>query len=49
MFSYCSVAGEETWDLAGLDRGRRKQKLSSYPEGVTSLAESWSRERKHCK
>lgn len=34
MFSYCSVAGEETWDLAGLDEGRRKQKLVLILRGL---------------
>lgn len=34
MFSYCSVAGEETWDLAGLGEGRRKQKLVLILRGL---------------
>lgn len=34
VFSYCSAAGEETWDLSGLDEGRRKQKLVPILRGL---------------
>lgn len=34
MFSYCSVAAEETWDLAGSDERRKKQKLVLILRGL---------------
>lgn len=34
MCSYCSVAAEETWDLAGSDQRRKKQKLVLILKGL---------------